>query len=265
MPSEEPKSLKKEEVEDGEDDKCLGSIIREKTKKKPPSNSSSKSAAKVKKEENNSPQKKKPSSIASKPADVKKVEEPDFDSDDEKPISKKSITKDDKRQKKVKKGEKKRKNVEAEERNVKKRERKVYDLPGQKRDPPEERDPLRIFYETLYKQVPQSEMAAIWMMESGLLPVEEAKKVYNKKQKKNNLQRLGSPVKAPSSAKSTQSLTVKKKSLPSSPKSSVKKKMTELVVQVKKSKKGKKDESSEEDSGDEFVISKKVVRKQRAG
>lgn len=68
----------------------------------------------------------------------------------------------------------------------------MYDLPGQKRDSPEEvsfslflrisnkkfvlgflkllicleldlqRDPLRIFYETLYNQVPSSEMAAIW-------------------------------------------------------------------------------------------------------
>ncbi|KAJ8631561.1 hypothetical protein MRB53_024884 [Persea americana] len=44
----------------------------------------------------------------------------------------------------------------------KKKEKKVYDLPGQKHDPPEERDPLRIFYETLYQQLPSSEMAAFW-------------------------------------------------------------------------------------------------------
>lgn len=70
--------------------------------------------------------------------------------------------------------------------NAKKREKKVYKFTGQKRDPPEEvmifhceiyiilvqyvnlglfllqTDALRIFYETLYKQVPNSEMAAIW-------------------------------------------------------------------------------------------------------
>ncbi|KAK2416455.1 hypothetical protein QL285_038849 [Trifolium repens] len=37
------------------------------------------------------------------------------------------------------------------------KERKVYDLPGQKRDPPEERDPLRIFYESLQEQIPTGE------------------------------------------------------------------------------------------------------------
>eukprot|EP01018_Ginkgo_biloba_P001965 Gb_27663 [translate_table: standard] len=41
-------------------------------------------------------------------------------------------------------------------------EKKVYVLPGQKHDPPEERDPLRIFYESLYEQIPTSEMAQIW-------------------------------------------------------------------------------------------------------
>ncbi|KAG2304342.1 hypothetical protein Bca52824_032993 [Brassica carinata] len=44
----------------------------------------------------------------------------------------------------------------------KKREKKVYDLPGQKRDQPDERDPLSIFYETLRKQLPTSEIAKIW-------------------------------------------------------------------------------------------------------
>ncbi|KAL5999899.1 hypothetical protein ACLOJK_034576 [Asimina triloba] len=63
----------------------------------------------------------------------------------------------------------KEKHIEKEE-NAKKRkrrtvgekEKKVYDLPGQKHDPPEQRDPLRIFYESLYKQLPESEMAAFW-------------------------------------------------------------------------------------------------------
>ncbi|WZZ72700.1 hypothetical protein YC2023_084070 [Brassica napus] len=46
------------------------------------------------------------------------------------------------------------------------------------------RDPLRIFYETLHKQLPTSEMAKIWLMESGLLPAAEAKKVLERKLQK---------------------------------------------------------------------------------
>ncbi|XP_044472418.1 uncharacterized protein LOC123201037 isoform X2 [Mangifera indica] len=42
------------------------------------------------------------------------------------------------------------------------REKKVFTLPGQKYDPPEEREPLRIFYESLSKQKPSSEMAEFW-------------------------------------------------------------------------------------------------------
>ncbi|KVI02283.1 hypothetical protein Ccrd_019434 [Cynara cardunculus var. scolymus] len=45
---------------------------------------------------------------------------------------------------------------------VKPREKKVYSLPGQKFDVPEEREPLRIFYESLSKQIPSSEMAEFW-------------------------------------------------------------------------------------------------------
>jgi hypothetical protein len=43
-----------------------------------------------------------------------------------------------------------------------KADKKVYSLPGQKFDPPEEREPLRIFYESLSKQIPSSEMAEFW-------------------------------------------------------------------------------------------------------
>ncbi|KAJ6732510.1 hypothetical protein OIU79_003584 [Salix purpurea] len=42
------------------------------------------------------------------------------------------------------------------------RQKKVYSLPGQRFDPPEEREPLRIFYESLSKQIPTSEMAEFW-------------------------------------------------------------------------------------------------------
>ncbi|KAL8101653.1 uncharacterized protein LOC141686692 [Apium graveolens] len=78
-----------------------------------------------------------------------------------------------------------------------KREKKVYSLAGQKYDPPEEREPLRIFYESLSKQIPSSEMAEFWMMEHGLLSPDKAKKAYEKKQRKQKQLRLGIPIKSP--------------------------------------------------------------------
>ncbi|XP_057869663.1 uncharacterized protein LOC131076474 [Cryptomeria japonica] len=90
-----------------------------------------------------------------------------------------------------------------------KKQRKLYDLPGQKRDPPPERDPLRIFYETLYEQIPTSEMAEFWMMEHGLLTPEKAKKTFEKKQKKHLQLKPGSPVKPSSSKKNIQKSSAK--------------------------------------------------------
>ncbi|XP_051119387.1 uncharacterized protein LOC127243424 [Andrographis paniculata] len=66
----------------------------------------------------------------------------------------------------------------------KSREKKVYPLPGQKHDVPEEREPLRIFYGSLSQQIPSSEMAEFWLMEHGLLPMGRAKKAFEKKQQK---------------------------------------------------------------------------------
>jgi hypothetical protein len=43
-----------------------------------------------------------------------------------------------------------------------KAEKKVYSLLGQKFDPPEETEPVRIFYDSLSKQIPSSEMAEFW-------------------------------------------------------------------------------------------------------
>nr|AFK46842.1 unknown [Medicago truncatula] len=64
-------------------------------------------------------------------------------------------------------------------------------------------------------------MAQIWLMESGLLPKEVAKKVFEKKQKKA-LQQVTSPVKSVTAVKkSTKSVTVKKES-PATPNSSIK-------------------------------------------
>ncbi|KAE8680932.1 carotenoid cleavage dioxygenase 8-like protein B [Hibiscus syriacus] len=75
------------------------------------------------------------------------------------------------------------------------REKKVYTLAGQKHDPPEEREPLRIFYESLSKQIPTSEMAEFWMMEHGLLSPEKARKAYEKKQRRQKQLRAGIPIK----------------------------------------------------------------------
>ncbi|XP_010924557.1 uncharacterized protein [Elaeis guineensis] len=77
-----------------------------------------------------------------------------------------------------------------------KAEKKVYSLPGQKHDPPEEREPLRIFYESLSKQIPSSEMAEFWMMEHGLLSPERAKKAYERKQRRQQQLRMGTPIKS---------------------------------------------------------------------
>ncbi|XP_062232359.1 uncharacterized protein LOC133929568 [Phragmites australis] len=77
-----------------------------------------------------------------------------------------------------------------------KAEKKVYSLPGQKFDPPEEREPLRIFYDSLSKQIPSSEMAEFWLMEHGLLSPERAKKAYERKQKRQQQVRMGTPIKS---------------------------------------------------------------------
>ncbi|ESW31780.1 hypothetical protein PHAVU_002G267100 [Phaseolus vulgaris] len=75
------------------------------------------------------------------------------------------------------------------------RQKKVYILLGQKHDPPEQKEPLRVFYESLSKQIPTSEMAEFWLMEHGLLSPESAKKAFEKKQRKQKELRAAIPVK----------------------------------------------------------------------
>ncbi|KAJ6931536.1 hypothetical protein NC652_014894 [Populus alba x Populus x berolinensis] len=300
MPSEDAKLAKKEEVvkkapagEEEDEKKSLSAMLQ--ARKKNPTNAgtlttkSGSKATKVRKEEPQDDDFDEPikgkgkgsSGSSSKPAAKVKKEEPnsdDDDDDDDKPIFKKipaSKTDKELNKKKVKKEEVNKKTkvyVEAVQ-IVKKRERKVYDFPGQKRDPPEERDPLRIFYETLFEQIPESEMAQFWLMESGLLPLEMAKKVHEKKQKKN---KFTSPVKTITVTKKTQSTTVTKKT-PSSAVSSTKTKTTDTKVvsstktkatdskvaskQPKKRKAG--DESSEDDSDEDFLITRKNAKKQK--
>ncbi|KAG8500710.1 hypothetical protein CXB51_004476 [Gossypium anomalum] len=156
MPSEDSKSVKKEEPEeDNEDLKSLSSMA-ENRKKKPSSNSNNAAVsnsklrpkeAKVKKEEpvETDDEDEKPISKRSSATKETKPKKEEYDDEDEKPISKRSsATKADKKA--------------AAGKEVK-WEKKVYDLPGQKRDPPKGRDPPRIFYETMYQQIPHSEMA----------------------------------------------------------------------------------------------------------
>lgn len=261
MPSEDSKPVKKEDAgHDEADNKCLSSIIKKKSANNAaPSigKSRPKQPLKIKKEEPqsddyfNKPIKPVSSSSRSKERSV-------VDEDDVKPITKRNS---DKKELKKKKGEEKKAAVSKAEQNGNKKERKVYDLPGQKRDPPEERDPLRIFYETLYQQVPHSEMAQFWMMESGLLALEEARNVFEKKKHKSQQQKFSSPVKASSVTRVTKSVTVKKK-VTSCVVSSNKKQTTESTSkQSKKRKLG--DGSSEEDSDDDFIVSR-TAKKQKA-
>ncbi|PRQ27520.1 hypothetical protein RchiOBHm_Chr6g0306181 [Rosa chinensis] len=77
------------------------------------------------------------------------------------------------------------------------RVKKVFSLAGQKFDPPEEREPLRIFYESLSQQIPSSEMAEFWMMEHGLLSPERSRRAFEKKQRKQKQIRSGIPIKSP--------------------------------------------------------------------
>lgn len=104
------------------------------------------------------------------------------------------------------------------------------------------------------------------MMESGLLPKEEANKIFEKKQKRTQAQRLSSPAKSASSVKriSQTTATVKKNSLPSSPVSSNKKtaavKVSAKQVKVRKD----QDRGSDTDSDDNFVLASRVTKKSRA-
>ncbi|KAI7988733.1 hypothetical protein LOK49_LG13G02384 [Camellia lanceoleosa] len=157
---------------------------------------------------------------------------------------------------------------------VKMREKKVYSLPGQKYDVPEEvLDPLhafscvplleipfsykvpliflfccflltertlRIFYESLSKQIPSSEMAEFWMMEHSMLPLERAKKAYEKEQRKQKQLRMGTPIKSPPPRP------------PSRPESSKKQQLVSKNGEVKAKKR-----IVDSDDDDDFILSPK--------
>uniref|UniRef100_A0A5B6YN60 Uncharacterized protein n=1 Tax=Davidia involucrata TaxID=16924 RepID=A0A5B6YN60_DAVIN len=122
---------------------------------------------------------------------------------------------------------------------VKAKEKKVYTLPGQKYDVPEEREPLRIFYESLSEQIPSSEIAEFWMMEHGLLSPKRAKKAYEKKQWKQKQLRMGTPIKSPPP--------------PSKPESSKKQQQASKNGEVK----GKRRIMNDSDDDDDFIVSRK--------
>jgi len=135
-----------------------------------------------------------------------------------------------------------------------KKERKVYELPGQKHDPPTERDPLRIFYESLYEQIPTSDMAATWLMEWGLLPLDVARKVFEKKQG----QKLKSPVK-------TTTVSKRKPTSPTkTPASSAMKSVSAKNSAGKPTSQKKRKASSEsDDDDDDFIMAPKAKTKRQ--
>ncbi|KAG0591719.1 hypothetical protein M758_1G223800 [Ceratodon purpureus] len=82
--------------------------------------------------------------------------------------------------------------------------KKVFSLPGQRFEPPEERDALRLFYGSLHRQIPTSDMANIWLMEHGLLEADEAQKVLTLKVKsKTGFVSKASPYQTPTPSKFT--------------------------------------------------------------
>jgi hypothetical protein len=68
---------------------------------------------------------------------------------------------------------------------------KKYSLPGQRRDPPPENDPLRLFYTTmrdekLRKYGHSSILADEWLMSHGLLDEETARRVFEAQRKRKS-------------------------------------------------------------------------------
>ncbi|KAG1354060.1 transcriptional regulator ATRX [Cocos nucifera] len=231
------KPVKKEEPKEEKDDDNLPLALSKNKKRKPDAPSKPKKG-KLDGEED---QKIKKGGVGKSNAALFKAKKEDLEEQDEKADKKKKKKKKEEEQKVV--GKKGRGATSLS------KEKKVYDLPGQKHDPPEERDPLRIFYETLYQQVPDSEMAAFWMMEWGLLPLEEAKKFHEKKLKKAHQQKLRSPVKTVS-VKKTATISVKKR------------KETVSKTSFKVTKK-RKASDSETDDDEDFIVHKKTIKKQK--
>lgn len=135
------------------------------------------------------------------------------------------------------------------------RERKVYSLPGQKHDPPEEKEPLRIFYESLSKQIPTSEMAEFWLMEHGLLSPQKAKKAFEKKQRKQKELRSGTPIKSSSKPPTKTGTSQKQPQRSNNAGTSQKPQPKSNNGDIKA--KRKIDTDSDDDDDDDFILSHK--------
>ncbi|KAM6559537.1 hypothetical protein CsatA_028776 [Cannabis sativa] len=139
------------------------------------------------------------------------------------------------------------------------KQKKVYTLAGQKFDPPEEREPLRIFYESLSKQIPSSEMAEFWMMEHGLLSPERSKKAFEKKQRRQKEIRSGIPMK-PSKPLSRPESSQKKPLQKPQPKPQQQQKPQQKPQQqqlVSKKRVKSDDDTDDDDEDDDFILSPK--------
>lgn len=249
----------KKEVEDDDDDldnvPLALSRAKKGNEKQKGNNSNMKASSKVKKEVSSdddfvmpTAQKKSAGAAGSnaKTSKVKKIKDEDLE----------DLKEDKKRKKRVGVKEEAKLALAIVKGEKVKKERKVYGLPGQKHDPPEERDPLRIFYESLYEQVPTSDMAATWLMEWGLLPLDVARKCFEKKQG----QKVKSPVKA---------ITAKR--IPSSPAKTLPSSAKKLVMpsnsagKLKSQKKRKaSDDTDDDDDDDDFVASKAKTKRHKA-
>ncbi|XP_073111520.1 uncharacterized protein [Elaeis guineensis] len=152
------KPVKKEEPKEEKDDDDHLPLVLSKNKKRKPDAPSKPKKGKLDGEED---QKIKKKGVGKSNAARSKAKKEDLEEQDEKADKKKKKKKKVEEQKVV--GKKGRGATSSW------KEKKVYDLPGQKHDPPEERDPLRIFYETLYQQVPNSEMAAFCFGSDGMI------------------------------------------------------------------------------------------------
>ncbi|KAF3636783.1 putative beta-1,4-xylosyltransferase IRX9H-like [Capsicum annuum] len=109
-----------------------------------------------------------------------------------------------------------------------------------------EREPLRLFYESLSKQIPSSEMAEFWLMEHGLLSPERSKKAFEKKQRKQKQIRTGTPVKSPPP-----------RPIISKAESSKKQQQVSKNGDIRAKKRLKRDTSSDDDDDDDFILSPK--------
>jgi len=72
------------------------------------------------------------------------------------------------------------------QRKTSSQKKKTYEMPGQKKDTPHELDGGRIFYQSLRKQIPESEMAEEYLLSVGLLPRHIALKIVERNERAKN-------------------------------------------------------------------------------